>query len=60
MSERHEVRERVSLRQVMAAQLAVDIAKKHGREPDPRLVEIANAVPVDSGRETAHRRRRPI
>jgi hypothetical protein len=29
----------------------VDIARKHGREPDPRLVEIANAVPVDSGRE---------
>jgi hypothetical protein len=48
MAERQKRRERVSLRQVMAAQLAVDIAKKHGREPDPQLVEIANAVPVDS------------
>ncbi len=52
MAEQRNLRERVTRRQVMAAQLAVDIAKKHGREPDPRLVEIANAVPVDSASES--------
>jgi hypothetical protein len=52
MGERAELHERVTRRQVMAAQLAIDIAKKHGRDPDPRLVEIANAVPVDSTEET--------
>jgi hypothetical protein len=32
--------------QVMAAQLAVEIAREDGREPDPRLVRIAEAKPV--------------
>jgi hypothetical protein len=32
--------------QVMAAQLAVQMAREDGREPDPRLVRIAEAKPV--------------
>lgn len=32
--------------QVMAAQLAVEIAREDGREPDPQLVRIAEAKPV--------------
>lgn len=32
--------------QVMAAQLAVEMAREDGREPDPLLVKIAEAKPA--------------
>jgi hypothetical protein len=39
-------RERFSPRQVAAAKLHIKLAKKLGRDPDPRAHVIANSVPV--------------